>query len=275
MQHYRNDHYESEPLDSQNYYESSPRHPNQPQNHYSPPSPTPYYDAPSPVRANHPSSHPDSAFNRMQPVQDNYSQGRSASPYSGGSAGYDSPRRPSPSHHDQGYYNQGSGAAAAAGGAGYMGYAHPNANTTPGADNFGQSASGGMAGIAWDVADRNPRNSGMDAMDRTGLPPPPSRSQQNPYDSNGGYGYDSSYDNGAHGPSQSSLAGLAPGGPPGSGSTPHFNGSDPYVNNPAYIRQKPKEFNAEPLPLGPWEEDPCGKCCGGWGWCGRCGPNGE
>ncbi|KAI8680595.1 hypothetical protein NCS56_00465300 [Fusarium sp. Ph1] len=232
MQHYRNDHYESEPLDSQNYYESSPRHPNQPQNHYSPPSPTPYYDAPSPVRANHPSSHPDSAFNRMQPVQDNYSQGRSASPYSGGSAGYDSPRRPSPSHHDQGYYNQGSGAAAAAGGAGYMGYAHPNANTTPGADNFGQSASGGMAGIAWDVADRNPRNSGMDAMERTGLPPPPSRSQQNPYDSNGGYGYDSSYDNGAHGPSQSSLAGLAPGGPPGSGSTSHFNGSDPYVNNP-------------------------------------------
>src|SRR5688572_2206364 len=102
MQHYRNDHYESEPLDSQNYYESSPRHPNQPANHYSPPSPTPYHDAPSPVRANHPSSHPDSAFNRMQPVQDNYSQGRSASPYSG-SAGYDSPRRPSPSHHDQGY----------------------------------------------------------------------------------------------------------------------------------------------------------------------------
>ncbi|RSL90900.1 hypothetical protein CEP52_014419 [Fusarium oligoseptatum] len=215
MQHYRNDHYESEPLDSQNYYESSPRHPNQqPQNHYAPPSPTPYYDAPSPVRPNHPAAHPDSAYNRMQPVQDNYSQGA----------------RP---HHTlvallamtvlDDHRLRIMTKATITKEASLLLLLLPPAPDTWGADNFGQSASGGMAGIAWDWH-------GCDAAHR--IAPTPSRSQQNPYDSNGGYGYDSSYDNGAHGPSQSSLAGLAPGGPPGSGSTSHFNGSDPYVNNP-------------------------------------------
>ncbi|KAF4466526.1 murein transglycosylase [Fusarium albosuccineum] len=222
MQYHRNDPYESEPLDSQNYYDSSPRRP-MPPAHSNSPGPAPYYDAPS--RSNHPSAHPDSAYSRMH-GQDDYSYGGSASPYSG-SAGYDSPRRPSPPHHaNNGYGRDG-------GGGGHMGYAHPNSQTTPGADNFGQTASGGMAGIAYNVADRNPRNSGIGATENTGLPPPPSRSQQNPYGGQGGYGYDSYNNNGAHGPSQSSLAGLAAAaGPPGSSSTSHFNGSDPYIDNP-------------------------------------------
>ncbi|EPE06968.1 endo-beta- -glucanase [Ophiostoma piceae UAMH 11346] len=40
----------------------------------------------------------------------------------------------------------------------------PHANITPGADNFSESAAGGMAGIAYSVADRNPRESGVEAM---------------------------------------------------------------------------------------------------------------
>ncbi|CAK7200901.1 hypothetical protein SEUCBS139899_003600 [Sporothrix eucalyptigena] len=37
-------------------------------------------------------------------------------------------------------------------------------NITPGADNFSESAAGGMAGIAYSVAERNPRDSGVEAM---------------------------------------------------------------------------------------------------------------
>ncbi|KFY26594.1 hypothetical protein V493_03996 [Pseudogymnoascus sp. VKM F-4281 (FW-2241)] len=37
-------------------------------------------------------------------------------------------------------------------------------STTPGADNFGQQAGGGIAGIAMGVADNRPRESGMEAM---------------------------------------------------------------------------------------------------------------
>ncbi|CAK7226398.1 hypothetical protein SCUCBS95973_006186 [Sporothrix curviconia] len=40
----------------------------------------------------------------------------------------------------------------------------PQPNITPGADNFSESAAGGMAGIAYSVAERNPRESGVEAM---------------------------------------------------------------------------------------------------------------
>lgn len=40
----------------------------------------------------------------------------------------------------------------------------PKSNVTPGADNFSASAGGGMAGIAYQVADRNARESGLDAV---------------------------------------------------------------------------------------------------------------
>lgn len=119
-------------------------------------------------------------------------------------------------------------------GAGHMGYANPSAQgITLGADDFGRSASGGMTGIAYNVADRNPRNSGMDAMHGSSLPPPPSHAQypqshqphQQPH---GAYGYDPSYNHGVNsGPSQSSLAGLAAGaGPAG------MNTSDSFIDNP-------------------------------------------
>jgi exo-beta-1,3-glucanase (GH17 family) len=73
---------------------------------------------------------------------------------------------------------------------------------TPGADNFGEQASGGMAGIAYSVADRNARESGVEAMRSAGqVPPPPSRTHnpkayaRQPYPpiATGGYQYESGY----------------------------------------------------------------------------------
>ncbi|KAL1892331.1 hypothetical protein Sste5346_007069 [Sporothrix stenoceras] len=54
----------------------------------------------------------------------------------------------------------------------------PPSNITPGADNFSESAAGGMAGIAYSVADRNPRDSGVEAM--RGIQPQQSQHQQQP-----------------------------------------------------------------------------------------------
>lgn len=64
-------------------------------------------------------------------------------------------------------------------------YYQPQPNVTPGADNFGHEASGGMAGIAYDVAERNARDSGLDAMNS---PDYPRQAYQSPqaYDSNNG-----------------------------------------------------------------------------------------
>ncbi|KAF6815394.1 endo-beta-glucanase [Colletotrichum musicola] len=53
-----------------------------------------------------------------------------------------------------------------------------NPNITPGADNFGESASGGMAGIACTVAERNARESGVDAVRNVGQAPPRGQFQQ-------------------------------------------------------------------------------------------------
>jgi exo-beta-1,3-glucanase (GH17 family) len=61
----------------------------------------------------------------------------------------------------------------------------PLSNITPGADNFSESAAGGMAGIAYSVADRNARESGMEAM--RGLDYPPQAHQQG---HSHGYGQD-------------------------------------------------------------------------------------
>ncbi|KAJ0161455.1 putative glucan endo-1,3-beta-glucosidase btgC [Colletotrichum tanaceti] len=52
-----------------------------------------------------------------------------------------------------------------------------NPNITPGADNFSDTASGGMAGIAYTVAERNERESGVDAMRNVGQAPPQARGQ--------------------------------------------------------------------------------------------------
>lgn len=49
-------------------------------------------------------------------------------------------------------------------------YYPPQNNITPGADNFSQAASGGVAGIAYEVAERNARDSGLVAMNDPNYP---------------------------------------------------------------------------------------------------------
>ncbi|KAI5918447.1 glycoside hydrolase superfamily [Camillea tinctor] len=80
-------------------------------------------------------------------------------------------------------------------------------NITPGADNFSEAASGGIPGLATSVAERNARQSGLDAMrghqpqqqQPYYSPPPyqqPQPPPQPPYDDHQpyGYGYDPGYD---------------------------------------------------------------------------------
>lgn len=50
-------------------------------------------------------------------------------------------------------------------------YSHGYSNITPGADNFGGSASGGVAGIAYSVAEEHTRGNGAEAMRQGGHPP--------------------------------------------------------------------------------------------------------
>jgi exo-beta-1,3-glucanase (GH17 family) len=71
------------------------------------------------------------------------------------------------------------------------GYA-PNAplsNITPGADNFGETAQGGMAALAYTVAEQTPRQSGLDAARGVGGgSQPPSRRPSGPHQQPMAYG---------------------------------------------------------------------------------------
>ncbi|PTB70220.1 glycoside hydrolase family 17 protein [Trichoderma citrinoviride] len=124
--------------------------------------------------------------------------------------GYDHDYRddapPPPQHQQGGNRMQSDSGYFAGGGARNDGYAQPNRtnsrrysqnNVTPGADNFSDMASGGMAGIAYGVAERNARESGMQAA-HGGLPPPPSHAryaEANGYQ--GGYDYHPDADRGS------------------------------------------------------------------------------
>ncbi|KAF3065456.1 putative glucan endo-1,3-beta-glucosidase btgC [Trichoderma lentiforme] len=112
------------------------------------------------------------------PVPSHQHQGQNYGYDQGYEYDYDGQAPPPPQHRqgDSGYF---------AGGARNDGYAQQNMtnsrgysqnNVTPGADNFSDMASGGMAGIAYGVAERNARESGMQAA-HGGLPPPPSHAR--------------------------------------------------------------------------------------------------
>ncbi|KAI5860949.1 glycoside hydrolase family 17 protein [Durotheca rogersii] len=149
----------------------SPSHPPSPtshnpfyQDHPSAPSTGSYRDhtdsSPSRVPRNHPGAHPDSAYNRLRqnrlsgvsqaPVgaRAGAGAGVGAAVYAANDVASSSAPIP-PIHRDS--------TAASAWGA-------PQANVTPGADNFGEIASGGMSGLAMSVAERNARESGLQAM---------------------------------------------------------------------------------------------------------------
>ncbi len=134
----------------------------------------------------------------------------------------------------------------------------PQSNVTPGADNFSEAAAGGMAGIAYSVAEHNARESGVEAMQGPSHPEQAHHQQgqwqqdyrDDPYGppqaGTGAAGYreprrpyaDDYADHGSH----SSLAGLNAGGPgtPGSASpgvrtpsrSPHAFANDVYTDDP-------------------------------------------
>ena len=124
---------------------------------------------------------------------------------------------------------------------------------TPGADNFGEQASGGIAGVARSVADANARESGLEAMRNTpGYDP---RNEMHPYHDSPymqhtprGEPSSSSYDDPLVRPSarqEASHSSLTPLGaaafPPGiatpqsrstASRSPHSFNNDPYTDNP-------------------------------------------
>lgn len=199
QRHPRGDPYEREPLDgSHNGYETPPHH-QVSRGHdygYAPPS-SPYHDETSPERA------PQDSYGsqRMPPQQQAYNAYAAHVERDDGSSGSRSHRSeranqeaapPPPRHADfTSYSNSDSQPNRAPAEAHYdQSYAHHAAqsNITPGMDNFSHAAAGGMAGIAYNVADQNARESGVQAMRGGGqqLPPPPSRSQ---YPNASNYGY--------------------------------------------------------------------------------------
>jgi hypothetical protein len=103
---------------------------------------------------------------------------------------------------------------------------------TPGSDNFSDMAAGGMAGIAYGVAERNARESGMQAI-HGGLPPPPSHAR---YPEGSGYGFDGYRQDSERG----SRSSFNPLGMPGGAATssrspsrrsPSRSARDPYADD--------------------------------------------
>ncbi|KAM0323175.1 hypothetical protein ACHAQA_009025 [Verticillium albo-atrum] len=112
-----------------------------------------------------------------------------------------------------------------------------NWGVTPGADNFSTTASGGMAGIAYNVADHNARQSGVDAMNN-GYPSAPQPSH--PGSPAGGY-YQQQHQQHRPAPldrdSHSSLTPLGAAAVPPAQGTPSrsplgYGVADPYSDDP-------------------------------------------
>ncbi|KAL3956858.1 hypothetical protein ACCO45_009704 [Purpureocillium lilacinum] len=256
QRHPHDDPYEREPLESSRaqYDNSPPRHPADQGHAYDEygHGASPYYDHASPRQQDAASTSSSSRSRGRQPtIPDPYAPQGAAI----GSRGYaDDAGAPAPPRHGDNSYMYNSRAPAPPRGPNDGMYERPSypgpSNITPGADNFSDTASGGMAGIAYGVADRNARESGLDAMH----PPPPSRAQypnapRPPYSphNTGGYLYDPS-GNGRGGNivDRDSHSSLNPFGTPIAASGSHsparsmrsFAHSEPYADDPyqAYSR---------------------------------------
>jgi exo-beta-1,3-glucanase (GH17 family) len=172
-----------------------------------------------------PSAHPDSSFNRMR-AERGYTREQD----------YGVAAPPPPLHRDVPPYRDTENSWGRE--LGYTTSAY--SNITPGADNFGEQAAGGMAGIAMHVADANARESGLEALRNTpGYDP---RMEDLPSE-------DSPYVRPTARPSDMSSTSLTPLGaaafPPGMATpqarstvsrSPHSFEHQPYVDNP------PNEF---------------------------------
>ncbi|CAK7234299.1 hypothetical protein SBRCBS47491_008901 [Sporothrix bragantina] len=129
----------------------SPRQARQQLSHY-PPS--------SSRTVRNPAFHPDSAYNQLA-ANRQYAQAPLRTAVAGNTADLVSPvSPPAPPPHSSADSQQPFGRDTRQQQAAQV----PQSNITPGADNFSESAAGGMAGIAYSVAERNPRESGVEAM---------------------------------------------------------------------------------------------------------------
>ncbi|OAQ58854.1 endo-beta-1,3-glucanase [Pochonia chlamydosporia 170] len=234
MQRYgRGDPQEREPLDASHAYDTPTRGAGANAYNYNyAREESPYYDDASPRR-------PQDAYasSRMQQHQQPQQPYQAYQPYveqddaSSGSHsyGHEEAVPPPPRHNDFSTYNR--SPTRNPQGQPYAQHV-AQSNITPGADNFSEHAAGGMAGIAYSVADHNARESGMEASRETGhLPPPPSRTQ---YPSPPGAGYNSSQPGGYapetvynRGPGQHQLPEQ------GSGSTLNPFGTPSATHSPA------------------------------------------
>lgn len=115
-----------------------------------------------------PAAHPDSTFNQLR-SQRRGSWGQEPAPVA------DVPSTEPPTYQQ----------AQQRHGVPQTSYYPPTNNITPGADNFSRAAAGGMAGIAHDVAERNPRASGLEAMSTPNYPQQTYQYQQNSPTHNG------------------------------------------------------------------------------------------
>ncbi|MBE3047334.1 hypothetical protein IMZ48_33400 [Candidatus Bathyarchaeota archaeon] len=109
-------------------------------------------------------------------------------------------------------------------------YSHGNSNITPGADNFGGSASGGVAGIAYSVAEGHAQGNGAEAMRQGDHPPTGAYGNNYPqahpqYNSNG---VQNPFVGGSDGSSQHSMSNHAIGP---AGASRHHPGN-PYQSHP-------------------------------------------
>lgn len=142
---FHSDQGEQEPLDRVNrQYSPSPNHHHQP---YSDQPQQGYYQQ---HHATDPGAHPDSSYNRL------------AAPRAAAPSPYQPPQPPPHRDQDGRHWGQDTGYAPSSS----QGRRQNTQQsiTTPGADNFGEAAAGGMAGIAYTVAERNARESGVNAM---------------------------------------------------------------------------------------------------------------
>ena len=237
MQHYDyDDPYEREPLDSSHHGYDSPRRPN-PSDHAYPQPISQYHDSSSrqdlAYTSYDRSQHQNNAYEATELHTQHSSRGGYAPPVPPHRTDQHTSRQSD--RHEQ---------------ATFRGAEHPahsrvanQPTITPGADNFSEAASGGMAGIAYNVADRNARESGMEAARYTNqIPPPPSRAQVSNSQNNGYYnGY--SYDAQAYGQSSHNLDPFASGLTPpagygrGTSSSPSRSAqslpyNDPYIDDP-------------------------------------------
>ncbi|ROV98744.1 hypothetical protein VMCG_06702 [Cytospora schulzeri] len=150
--------------------------------HYPPSSGSRRYEQPperydvSPSRSSMPGVHPDSFFAQLRANRRSSRDGppadssRAAAPL----PGYTQAARPSGAQQshwmtDDGYYAQ------------------EGNIITPGADNFSEVAAGGVAGIAYSVAEQNPRESGLEAMRNPNYPQQTYQAQQTYGRGNGAY----------------------------------------------------------------------------------------